>query len=253
LYIWGRNEAGQLGCTTEFDIKLPRLFTFFKNIPLEDIKVGWGFNVALTKSGEVYSWGFNMNGELGQSVFTNIRTPTIIQYFNNIFIAKIFCGQHQCFFVTKTKEIYACGDNDRGQLGNGFTTKIDTPELITTLLGYTITEISFGNTTYAKTDSGVILEWGEDLYNPHWHKQTLVPRVYTFFNQEVKLVSNFSQRYALTNSNKLYVWGKHNLDGRFGIGHTNNVSTPELVKFFKDKKIKQICLGLDFTVVIVSI
>lgn len=65
VYMQGQTTYGQLGVgfTTQKDIKLPQRVSI--NVQLINITCGAGHSVALSKHGQVYSWGLNLLGQLG--------------------------------------------------------------------------------------------------------------------------------------------------------------------------------------------
>ena len=50
------------------------------------------YTVILTKNNEVYSFGNNSYGQLGQSNNNNLNIPTLIKYFTDKKIINICCG-----------------------------------------------------------------------------------------------------------------------------------------------------------------
>jgi alpha-tubulin suppressor-like RCC1 family protein len=83
-------------------------------------------------SGEVFSCGFNDNGQLGHNDIRSRNSPVIIEGLRNKFIAQAACGYYHTIVKRDTGEIYAFGRNDKGQLGietNG--QALLTPKLIT--------------------------------------------------------------------------------------------------------------------------
>jgi len=53
----------------------------------------------------------------------------------------------------------------------------------------------------------------------------------------------------LIDNNKLLSWGG-NCYGQLGFGHKDDVTTPTEIEFFKDKKIRDVSLGYNFTLVL---
>jgi len=41
-------------------------FSKYKNVHIQDLKMGEGFSIALSKQGEVFAWGMNDQGQLGK-------------------------------------------------------------------------------------------------------------------------------------------------------------------------------------------
>lgn len=72
----------------------------------------------ITHPGEVYATGDNKYGQLGigcqdyQKLFVKINFPE-----SELRIVKIACGRKRTLFLTTTGNVYACGKNTRGQLG----------------------------------------------------------------------------------------------------------------------------------------
>lgn len=65
LFTWGNGADGQLGhgvCESEW---VPRQVEFFKSLPLATVKCGARHTVAVTRTGAVYTWGCDQEGQLG--------------------------------------------------------------------------------------------------------------------------------------------------------------------------------------------
>ncbi|MDA3863959.1 MAG: hypothetical protein PF689_08865 [Deltaproteobacteria bacterium] len=94
------------------------------------ISAGSAHNCVLTNTGEVYCWGFNSSGQLGDGTTTERFTPTLVTG-GHSFI-EINAGiSHRTCGLTSTGETYCWGKNEYGQLGDGTTTDRDTPTLVT--------------------------------------------------------------------------------------------------------------------------
>lgn len=50
-------------------------------------------------------------------------------------VVDIACGSLHCLGCTDIGEVYSCGDNDEGQLGDGTTNVIQRPRLVASLQG----------------------------------------------------------------------------------------------------------------------
>eukprot|EP01124_Arcella_intermedia_P005043 TRINITY_DN12936_c0_g1_i1.p1 TRINITY_DN12936_c0_g1~~TRINITY_DN12936_c0_g1_i1.p1 ORF type:complete len:447 (-),score=61.37 TRINITY_DN12936_c0_g1_i1:823-2163(-) len=118
LYAWGQNRYGQLGTGKA---TLPLLLPT-KVMGLEERVIEFccgGFHcVALLGDGSLYSWGCNMNGELGVGDTTNMSLPTKVVGISGE-IKCIGCGIQSCVVVSNEDEVYSWGKGMDGQLGNG--------------------------------------------------------------------------------------------------------------------------------------
>ena len=59
LYIWGYNDWGQLGNETNENCFVPQIVHKLSDEKIVDICCGFWHSLALTETGEVYSWGDN--------------------------------------------------------------------------------------------------------------------------------------------------------------------------------------------------
>lgn len=111
---------------TRFDTEFPELITGIENIVA--VTVGNDHFLLLTEKGQVYAFGSNDYGQLGQVGKNYIVEPTIIPGLNNI--VEIAAGDYNSFAVNCYGEVYTFGRNDYGQLGLGHKNKINVPTLI---------------------------------------------------------------------------------------------------------------------------
>jgi alpha-tubulin suppressor-like RCC1 family protein len=87
-------------------------------IILENISLvtsGFGHILAITKEGQLLSWGENSDGQLGDGSFSNRFDPKPV--FSDAKYAK--AGNGCSFVIDESGELWACGSNYYGQLGIG--------------------------------------------------------------------------------------------------------------------------------------
>lgn len=150
---------------------------------------------ALDTNGELWAWGYNGYGQLGQNNTTNLNRPTKINkttYFNGNKIDAFWtagAGYAFCFALDVTGKLYTWGYNGYGVLGHGNTTNLSVP-----------TEISG-------------ITWDNGAANPGKIKKLLVDSQQSY------------QRCAiLTEKGKIY-WCGRNEYGWAMMGNTTDVST----------------------------
>lgn len=87
-------------------------------LPAVRIDCGMSHTLCLLENGDVYSWGFGEYGALGVGEFKTKWKPTKV-YLDGVRIKHIFAGAMHSSFISTSGELYMCGSNDYGELGNG--------------------------------------------------------------------------------------------------------------------------------------
>ncbi len=88
VYSWGNNKCGQLGFTNIVVSNTPKLIELFDETNgkhfFEEISCGQNYSLLLSREGDIYGFGSNNFGQLGNNNMENHFTPT------KIMIQKIF-------------------------------------------------------------------------------------------------------------------------------------------------------------------
>lgn len=71
------------------------------------MKAGYYHAVALTESGEVYSWGYNGYGQLGNGTKDNFSIPQKIEGLSNI--VKVDAYKYITIALNADGKVYVCG------------------------------------------------------------------------------------------------------------------------------------------------
>lgn len=118
IYSWGNNDNYQLGHLNSSNI--PQLVEFdYINETFIDVELQENIVVALTKSGDVYTWGKNINNTLGYYIDSDYQIlPKKVEIENNKII-QIAAGIDHTVVLTNNDDLYVWGLNDFGQLGIG--------------------------------------------------------------------------------------------------------------------------------------
>jgi len=86
------------------------------------------FSVALKPTGEVWAWGYNLYGQLGNQTRTNASSPVLVVG-GHSFI-EVAGGYYHTLARKANGEVWAWGYNVSGQLGNLTTTSYSSPVLV---------------------------------------------------------------------------------------------------------------------------
>uniref|UniRef100_A0A182M4V1 HECT domain-containing protein n=1 Tax=Anopheles culicifacies TaxID=139723 RepID=A0A182M4V1_9DIPT len=166
-------------------------------------------------------------------------------------VAQAACGTTHTLFLTKEGKMYACGNNDHGQLGHDTETLPNKrPQLLVSLENYIITGVSCGTAhSLALTNWGQVFSWGSNAVGQLGHDtengRQPTPRMIKAIGAKhvVQIASGQYHCLALTNNGELYAWGSNSY-GQLGIGTTNEkVPIPTLVQSLAGVPIAFIACG----------
>ena len=120
VYAWGDNSDGQLGIGNTENQSSPVKIESLSNVD-EIYYDGSSCSVyAKMTNGEVYAWGDNSYGQLGiESTTYKQSTPQKIEGLTNV--EEIYAENCSVCAKTTTGEVYAWGNNYKGNLGTGNT------------------------------------------------------------------------------------------------------------------------------------
>jgi alpha-tubulin suppressor-like RCC1 family protein len=119
VFAYGDNSNGLLGLGHNNSIEKRTKLNDLCHKQVVDITYGKNHVLALTKSGDCYSWGSNSFGQLGNGTKNDSNKPNLIHESFNGSIIQISCGSNYSFVLTNSRQVYAFGDNSFGQLGTG--------------------------------------------------------------------------------------------------------------------------------------
>jgi alpha-tubulin suppressor-like RCC1 family protein len=119
----------------------------------------YSLEIAHGGNGELWSVGYNSNGEFGDSTNLNNMYPSLAKTVTDI--AAISSGMNHTMVANTSGQLYMFGDNSSGQLGNGTYTASNTPILLTTVP--TIADVAAGeNSSIVVTTTGELFTWGDN-------------------------------------------------------------------------------------------
>jgi hypothetical protein len=174
IYVWGNNADGELGTgqNTGLAYAGPEALTLPGGEKAIQVSTGVDHALAVTSDGKLYAWGDNANGDLGQGGSDTTESDTPVQVdIPGVEIASAAAGDQVSYAVTTGGEVYAWGNNQSGQLGDGSQDGLSnppahaTPALVSGLSGIkevVATGDQYNAAAFAITDSGEVYAWGSD-------------------------------------------------------------------------------------------
>ncbi len=145
MWSWGLNDYGQLGDGTKTNKSIPVPVRVQKTgtteEPLVDnitkwkvVAAGARHTAAIDSDENLWSWGKNDNGELGDGTTTNKSIPVRVQqagtepFVDNTTKWKVVSvGDNHTVGIDSDENLWSWGANNSGQLGDGTATNRDTP------------------------------------------------------------------------------------------------------------------------------
>jgi gliding motility-associated-like protein len=176
VWMWGRNDWGQLGQNTgtnspfAIQVKNSSGTGFLSNI--KNIEAGDNYCFALSTSDTLWSWGSNAYGQLGIGSTVNRRSlPVYVRNITNTSklsgIIDIAAGQGHSLAVLSNNTVMSWGRNSWGQLGKNDTISTTLPVQVMNNTGLSpltnINHISAGDLfSMARTTTNQLYVWGEN-------------------------------------------------------------------------------------------
>jgi alpha-tubulin suppressor-like RCC1 family protein len=100
LYMWGANDAGQLGLGDRVPRSLPQALpaSAFGGNQVKEVALGQSHTLVRTADGAIYAWGSNAQGQLGKPSGDNILQPSNVDIGTKK-IRAIAAGSNHCLAV----------------------------------------------------------------------------------------------------------------------------------------------------------
>ncbi|XP_054165961.1 RCC1 and BTB domain-containing protein 2-like [Oppia nitens] len=163
VYGYGPNRFGCLGIgVNDEDIKIPQLNAVLTDKEVTNLFTGFGHVLALTASGQCYSWGENTMGQLGIGTYDSpvcTPTPVVLSRTDDLQIVAISCGNRHTLALTTDGCVYGWGRNTFGAIGDQ--TWCWRPYPVRTAIEEPIASISCGKChSLALSRTGRVYLWG---------------------------------------------------------------------------------------------
>ncbi|XP_034179215.2 RCC1 domain-containing protein 1 isoform X1 [Osmia lignaria lignaria] len=138
IYSMGMGTRGQLGHGDLEDCDNPKLIEALAGIRVVQISAAGSHSAVVTEQGDLYTWGWNTNGELGlpNQESKVVAVPTLVDFTDDqnknaeAFVKKVECGNNFTICMMDDGTLWGSGSNKYGQLGEPRDVLPDTPKFV---------------------------------------------------------------------------------------------------------------------------
>lgn len=159
-YCWGQNTYGQLGDGTTANRLLPTAVAS-GSVRFSQLVAGRTHTCGRTATNEMYCWGRNEFGQLGDGTTTDRSTPTRVTG-DRLYMAMTAGSNHSCA-IDLEGAAYCWGRNDQGWLGDGSTTPRAVPTPVVGTTRFQSLAAGDWHTCGISTTGGAYC-WGQNTY-----------------------------------------------------------------------------------------
>lgn len=229
VYCWGDNEHGQLGNGGGPDSSTPVPVTGLPSDIVEVSATGY-FSCALASSGQVWCWGINTYGQLGDRTTDTRRAPVRAM---GVEAVRITAGGDGVCALHGDGSISCWGRGDGGALGQGELRNSMTPVGVIGLDGPALGVEGSGGHYCARLATDSVACWG-------WNRNGQLGRAFDGSNElvptpveprglaNVRLASAGGRHTCVRAGDSMACWG-WNMFGQLGNGTGPDTHTPVIV------------------------
>jgi alpha-tubulin suppressor-like RCC1 family protein len=177
------------------------------------------FTSFVDTGGRLWAKGLNSSGQLGLGDTTN-RTDILYQVGTLTNWASVSCGSNHTLAVKTDGTLWAWGNNDLGELGNGSTTNYSSPIQIGTLTNWSKVQAGRSFSIAIKTN-GTLWTWGANA-NVQLGDGTIVDKSSPVQIGTVTTWSSIEKHsyggYALRSDGSIWLWGTNQSESMATLG-----------------------------------
>ncbi len=248
VYGWGHNAEGELGNNSTASSTVPVAVNtsgVLNGKTVTAIAAGNTHSLALASDGNLYSWGGNAHGVLGNNSTSTSLVPVAV-LMNGVLSGKTVTDIASAYLhnvvLASDGTVYTWGAGVVGELGNGPATSSSVPVAVSVsgvLSGKTVTAIATGLLhSMALTSDGNLYSWGDGTNGQLGNGANTQANVPVSVDMTGVLAgktltdidAGYFHNIVLDSDGALYTWGKND-SGQLGNASNTSSNVPVAVTF----------------------
>jgi alpha-tubulin suppressor-like RCC1 family protein len=211
-------------------------------------------SLAVTQSGEVFSWGYAL---------LNALRPIIVEGFGGVRVRSVCAGHCVVFAMGEAGELFSWGIGQHGHLGHGDRHYQPSPKRVLAESGVRVCSVSVAWChVLALAEDGLVYAWGKNveravLSNPHVERELLPKPVEALRGVRVGGITACRYRsYAVMDTGELWAWGwdawggnlaRHRHTTPLGHGKGTGLHLPKPIESLRGIKVDAVAAGPEHT------
>ncbi|CAN6938052.1 unnamed protein product [Brassica oleracea] len=260
IYTWGdgTHNAGLLGHGTDVSHWIPkRISGPLEGLRIASVSCGPWHTALITSTGQLFTFGDGTFGVLGHGDREAVFYPREVKSLSGLKTIAVACGVWHAAAVVEVSssvssgKLFTWGDGDKGRLGHGDNETRLKPTCVSSLIDNDFHKVACGHSlTVGLTTSGKVFTMGSTVYGQLGNPTADGKLPCLASNDSVEEVACGAYHVAvLTSRNEVFTWGK-GANGRLGHGDVEDRNAPTLVEALKERHVKYIACGANFTAAI---
>jgi alpha-tubulin suppressor-like RCC1 family protein len=243
IWTWGNGSSGQLGNGKTTKIGVPTQVTGegtvnaatttgvkFTSIQFDSPNSSSTTAIALDSDGHIWTWGDSTHGQLGNgSTSTRLSPVQVTAGVSGVTFKSVQIGNSTVVALDTDGHLWAWGENNYGQVGNGATQDVSTPVEVKPDTTFVQVQTSMYS-TIALDSNGHIWTWGNNQYGQLGNGTTtnattpidITPSGKTF----TSVTAGSSSMFAVDSAGSVWGWGSNSVDQLTAAAGGPRVMTP---------------------------
>ena len=212
VYVCGDNHHGRLMTGNDEFIEEHTQITKLMGEKINDFIDGGHCMFARNEKKEIYGWGDNLFGQLGERIVEDnnqYMKPDKFIFFIDKNIVQISCGNGHCLALSAKGTVYGWGDNSYGQIDNNLEdNSIKSPIPVnfdkTQLRAKTIH--CYGNLSFVLKEDNIVIKFGDNQQKQIFEIQNCDSCFHCFHLDQILIIKNESELnfYSICEQETIY-------------------------------------------------